>query len=483
MSGGPALTPPVSPEGSNQVVSREWDGRGNFEQWCAWTLLKLAEAERINPDKYEGFDGGDLEPVTDDEEEEFGPPGGAMSTFGGGPAVAWQPNEIDALPGTPIASNPLSDTLPGTPLTQEEPPPMPGASGSRPGSRRASQREEDEAEGMITPLRQGGSRRGSRRGSATETATPLEAGVQEVLCVKVVRGVRLLNISQDIGWTKGTSDPCVKAELIKADGEAIAPEGDAFSPRVDDSLNPEFNHTFAFPIDRAMLQPGPGGSTLRLTILDDNSDSAFGNAHEAMGQVELPLSEVAGGGLMDPIPLGPGDDKGSIVIETSRQVKPAEGGGQAFQTPAAIPPGMRLRPAPRAGTEHWPAKHQRITWLWAARQAWEQEWLRWEGVELLRNIEEWREFTRRMLIIRKVMAKFKHIELAIGLEAWQNWWVERLDYLDDLARILAKMKNSGLVRCQNHWIMMSYLWREQKELKQHGRMCKERRDKTIHFKR
>ena len=81
------------------------------------------------------------------------------------------------------------------------------------------------------------------------------------------------------------------------------------------------------------------------------------------------------------------------------------------------------------------------------------------------------------------MGKFQHIELALGFESWQIWWEERLEYLDNLARILAKMKNSGMLRAQNHWNMMAYYWREQKELKVFGKQSKETREKTIHFRR
>ena len=244
-------------------MKKEWDGTGSFEFWCAQTLIKLAEEERINPDKYEGFNDGDLGPITDDEEDEFGVPGGGMDAFGAAaPAVAWQPNEMDQLPGTPMeSSNPLSDTLPGTPLTQEEPPPMPGASGSRPGSRRVSEREVGVDNGdLITPVREGSRRssRGSRRGSERRETPREGSGVQETFSVKVVRCVGLLNISQDIGWDKGTSDPCVKAELRLGDGTVLPPEGDPISPRVTDSLNPEFNHTFTFLVDRSVYTPGPG---------------------------------------------------------------------------------------------------------------------------------------------------------------------------------------------------------------------------------
>ena len=81
------------------------------------------------------------------------------------------------------------------------------------------------------------------------------------------------------------------------------------------------------------------------------------------------------------------------------------------------------------------------------------------------------------------MGKFQHIELALGFEAWETWWVERLDYLDKLARILAKMKNSGILRAQNHWNMMAFYWKEQKELKVFAKQSKEKREKIIHFKR
>ena len=181
--GGAVITPPPSPV---KVEEGDWNGKASFKQWCIWTLERSA-VDRYDrpapPDKYEGFDYGEMEemtpPPSDDDEY------GGMSTFGGGAAVAWNPNEFDESPGTPdnVAENDVSsiisdagdgvfpdgvprmgespivgdgeEALPGTPH-QSRPPSAPGsAASSRRGSQRSSRRQSGVVEGdgdLIVPV-------------------------------------------------------------------------------------------------------------------------------------------------------------------------------------------------------------------------------------------------------------------------------------------------------------------------------------------
>ena len=279
-----------------------------------------------------------------------------MSAFGG-PAVAWNPNEIDQIPGTPVSANPISAALPGTPLSLTEGEGAP--SGSRPGSRRASSSGQVPLEDVIEPPSREGSRRSSRREADKENMTPAS------------------------GSRKGSRR----------------------------------------------------GST--------------------------------------------------------REEK------DVFATPAVIPPGMRLKPTPSirllwktrdqeqslvAGIQFWPSKELRTAWKWTERAAWEQEWLRWEYKEHLRMMDEWREWTHRQIIYKKVMGKFQNIALAMGFEGWQDWYGERIEFLEHLRICLARMQNSGMVRALNNYRDMAYLWKEQKDLKQFGRKYKDTREKGIHFR-
>jgi len=69
-----------------------------------------------------------------------------------------------------------------------------------------------------------------------------------------------------------------------------------------------------------MFYEGSYESTIKLTVLDDNSDSKTGAAYFEMGFAEVALSKVSEGGLMPPQKLHGSENKGGsyIVIETVR---------------------------------------------------------------------------------------------------------------------------------------------------------------------